>query len=294
MSSDSDQFTDIRNKATEAAKRAMQCLAQASEQSRVKPGNLYVFPVDLRVALEWLVVRRNRDDAELWYVVGADQNPLVGSSDVEVPSHEDCGALVLRCGQGFWVHSRDLSDAKCVGALSEDYVAYARDRLSSIVQGTTIVSDEAALVDIAPDYEDWIEDVSSAASQLEQLFHTPPQVVSLADFRSEVVEEREFSLAAASAKAVDEKVDDESAKQAVIADGLPGTLRAFLYTDSVVLVYEPSADEQPLRLTSASGIDVKSGEWSKDVNGSYLWSQELPIVDGKLTLRCFGETFTIE
>ena len=168
-------FEELRDKTMRAAKRAADQL-EASSKREPGLGNGYVFPnlgKDIAVLkyfeifeifVEWVVVRQNKDDSELWYVVAADQSGLVGTADIELPS-VDGAPWILRCGCGFWVHRSDLvAHAKCVG-----FHDGAAEKFADVKNNRVKISVEQESTDIAYDYEVYMEDVRACSLQMEQL-----------------------------------------------------------------------------------------------------------------------------
>ena len=134
--------------------------------------------------LEFMAVMQHRQDKGLWYAVPADTHMLVGSNDIEIPSSAACGSLVLRCGQGLWIHENDFPLGRPTGTVPEQYIDDVRDRLATIVAGTTIVSSHAKAVEQDSDYEAWISWIGFVSDKLEQMLHIEPQVISIGtDFR---------------------------------------------------------------------------------------------------------------
>ena len=157
-------FEELRDKTLRAAKRAAVRLEEASKR---EPGlgNGYVFPHFMTpdIALEWVVVRQNKDDSELWYVVAADQSGLVGTTDIELPSVDEA-PWILRCGHGFWVHRSDLvAPAWCVG-----FHDGAAEKFADVKNNRVKISVEQESTDIAYDYEIYMEDVRACSLLLEQ------------------------------------------------------------------------------------------------------------------------------
>jgi len=161
-------FEELRDKTLRAAKRAADQLEEASKRE-IGLGNGYVFPhlgdvMTPDIALEWVVVRQNKDDSELWYVVACDQHGLVGTDDIELPS-VDGAPWILRCGCGFWVHRSDLvAHAKCVG-----FHDGAAEKFADVKNNRVKISVEQESTDIAYDYEVYMEDVRACSLQMEQL-----------------------------------------------------------------------------------------------------------------------------
>ena len=160
-------FEELRDKTLRAAKRAAVRLEEASKR---EPGlgNGYVFPhfMSPEIALEWVVVRQNKDDSELWYVVAADQSGLVGTTDIELPSVDEA-PWILRCGHGFWVHRSDLvAPAWCVG-----FHDGAAKKFEDVKNNRVKISVEQELTNIAYDYEMHMGEVQMCSVRLEKWIH---------------------------------------------------------------------------------------------------------------------------
>src|SRR4051812_7005429 len=92
----------------QACAAAAERLARSREQAGPRagppgPGDLYVFPLDVEAALEWLVVLEHPDDRGLLLAVPADDFPLAGTPDVAVAREQAGRPLTVRCGEGLWL-----------------------------------------------------------------------------------------------------------------------------------------------------------------------------------------------
>ena len=245
--------------------------------------------------LEFMAVMQHRQDKALWYAVPADTHMLVGSNDIEIPSSAACGSLVLRCGQGLWIHENDFPLGRPTGTVPEQYIDDVRDRLATIVAGTTIVSSHAKAVEQDPDYEAWISWIGFVSDKLEQMLHIEPQVVSIAaDFTEAGIpgvtaSESSYALAA----------DSGPSQSAESPPSLPpriwehdledpaGTLRIYFYEDSNQLIISYRGESHPPTLRVA-GSDVLPGQWDQAAEGLFHWSEPIAIENEPLELLFAG------
>lgn len=266
----------------------------------IAAGDLFLFSATLGWPLKWMAVLRHPDDPALWYVIAADDNPAVGSLDVELAESHPQGPLVLRCGVGLWVHADDFEMEKRIGKLSDEYVDYARDRLALIVRGQVPSTDDCEIVDTDPDYLEWIDEARRASGFLEESIQADAVVLGADRFTEEwleqvrkpaVVEEPMILAADAVGMADTEETD----LGCVVPARLPGTLIAMLAGQEIDLIYISSeAGEPPPGVGAATHNDLASGEWSQRPDQSWLWSQPIQLEEGRTTFQVGSERFTIE
>lgn len=145
------------------------------------------------------LVKRNRDDRELFYAVCLDDAPWCGSSDVAVGEDAKCQAYLgyepiaetdpnflryllageltfewsshqyLRCGLGTWILEEDILEDSWIRCdrLDPEDVQSASEKLCRIVS----LNLESCLADYDPDYEKWSQSLMGAICQIEDKYH---------------------------------------------------------------------------------------------------------------------------
>jgi hypothetical protein len=150
-----------------------------------EPGDIYVFRLRTRVALEWLVVRAHPDRPDQFFVLPLDSAPFVGTPDVALPSRLVHRPLTARCGQGTWVPARQFRDRLRVSALPAEAFRLVRAGLARLVQGDLDDDPRREQVDDDPNYHDWLSRVEQARLELEERSCRVPTVVPLRLFVAE-------------------------------------------------------------------------------------------------------------
>ncbi len=297
-----DRFHKLVSDATKLFEQAEANRREARQSRAIESGKLYDFSdvlgepeIENELPINWMAVMQNKDDLKLWFAIPADTNTLVGSGDVEIPSSAACGVLVLRCGQGLWIHEDDFELGRPTGLVPDFYVDDVRDRLATIVDGSTMLSAHAALVEGDPEYEMWISQLSAMSETLEGVFRTEPQVISIAsDFAdAEAVSEPVLALAA------DTSLPDQTDSPAMPPKKPPkkwqqkfktidGTLTVYFYEaeNQFVVCFEGARQPPALFILSHS---ISGGEWEHGGNDRYDWSQRIPSESQKLELLFIGQ-----
>jgi hypothetical protein len=153
-----DSSADLIRRAYAAAESAVG-LVQSRQGRPADVGDLFVLPEAGDFPLEWAVVARHPHRPGLFLVVPADTHPLVGSTDLAVPSGRSSGPLSLRCGLGVWLEEGHLRPALRSGVLeSEDIDVVLRLQRSGRVRAfrTAEVEEE---VPGDPELDDWFSNV---------------------------------------------------------------------------------------------------------------------------------------
>ena len=129
----------------------------------IAPGDLYVFNTREHVGLEWLVVRYHPDNRRLVLLAPTDDFPLLGETDLVDPSNDRF--KVVRCGEVEWLPIDLCEERLRVGMVSEDFLKLVRQRLFDLVNGRPFDVPKP-LADLDPEYEEWIQDIRQARSEL--------------------------------------------------------------------------------------------------------------------------------
>ncbi|MFC1848621.1 hypothetical protein ACFL27_00290 [candidate division CSSED10-310 bacterium] len=149
----------------------LQQLLEQKEVQSPSSGDLYMYPGPEASAIQWIVIMTHPDEAKLSYLVPVDENPLVGMMDIPLSGDARCGPLSLRCSLGVWVHQVDLKRAHLVGFLDPEYVQLARRTIADALSNTLNINTQQLTVDDDPEYEEWMNFVESAATELRHRTH---------------------------------------------------------------------------------------------------------------------------
>jgi hypothetical protein len=132
-----------------------------------RPGDLYVFEnLALDATVSWALVMPHPDDPDSFLAVPADDSPLAGGDDVEVPAGDGSGPLTLRCGHATWIGKRHLTPGRLDGWVDAAILAEARAALRSVAAGDRRGGFEQREIEATADYEDWIAMIAGAEAQL--------------------------------------------------------------------------------------------------------------------------------
>jgi hypothetical protein len=131
-----------------------------------RPGDLFVLNATGDLPVEWAILDHWPEKGQL-LAVPADQSPLAGSADVEVPAvAAPGGPLSLRCRFGAWLDAGLFDPGLRSGSLAPETVAEALRRVRRIEDGTLEPAGLAEEVDADSEYQDWIREVPDQARAL--------------------------------------------------------------------------------------------------------------------------------
>ncbi|WP_069471209.1 DUF1822 family protein [Candidatus Marithrix sp. Canyon 246] len=102
--------------------------------------------------LQWVLLY---SQAEQWFIVPADDNPMTGTTDIAISEKALCGPLTLRCSQGIWIPETNLDLSLRVGVLENWHLYRAIDKVKGKIQSTAWQRETEA----DPEYEEWMEQV---------------------------------------------------------------------------------------------------------------------------------------
>lgn len=143
--------------------------ALAARSGGPQLGELYVFEdLALDATVSWALVIQHPDDADSFLAVPADDHPLAGGDDVEVPPGDGSGPLTLRCGHATWIGRRHLTPARLDGWVDAVILAEARAALRSVATGDRRGGFEQREIEATADYEDWIAVIAGAEARLSE------------------------------------------------------------------------------------------------------------------------------
>ncbi len=268
-----------------------------SRPTEPAPGDLYVFSLPIKIALQWAVILVHPDDRRLLYTIPADDHRDVGIADTRIPEDVDCGPLVLRCGCGLWLRRSDFDPQLRSGHIAERYVAAATRTLAQMVRDSLRPTSRQHETDVDPEYLRWMTEVAQAVEVLRSsLVATSDDadteknngggVIFLADFESQwpqppsgTINRHALSIppddvpsplpgdklmAAASNDLIDEVLEQRRAASTLpvryhkLDSGFPGLLVACLEQERIHLVYTPDTDESAPRVS----VLTEQGSWT--------------------------------
>ena len=269
---------------------------QSGEREVPAPGDLYVFDAGEDVGLQWLVVRFHPDDPKMLLLAPADDFPLTGTPDLSLP-HEVLGRpITIRCGETDWFPATFCSPRLRSGTVPDAALGLVRRRLAEFARGRATATPNAS-VDLDPEYEEWIDEVSHARLSLlaraEASQPTATDVVSRVLLSTAppapLVAAPEFSLAAEAGGAFAElgkalAGSDDARYHEVSA--VPGG-RLFLVTDAhgVRGVWEGAFDRVPVVLHVRGSGDEVPLTWHSGPEGRlHKTHLSAPWLDGRVVL----------
>ncbi len=256
-------------------------------------------------SLVCVVIFPHPDQPSLWYLVPADQNPMVGAADVEVPATVGSGPLTLRCGRGTWIGESALDSSNRVGQIEPGHVELARDKLSQIAGGGLTPSRHQQELDWNPDYQEWLDHVAEAVETLEASLLTggdpPAVVVAIDEFgpdwssRMRHPVQTPVALAAESGDPLADLSPDQLPDGTIIDLGLPGELVVLNDPDGIILQYFPGDDETAPEVCwhDADGNPVQA-TWQQTPNGVMACFDPVPWTDRTSEFVVAERTVTIQ
>lgn len=141
----------------------------AKRPSLPQPGDIFIFEHPKTLGLQWVVLETDQENSQTLSMVPADNNPMVGSTDIGVPDHALSGPISLRCGYRFSMN-KDKFNKGClrIGLLDDWDLQHASDKIRQISEEkirSSVLQQEA---DHDPDYKEWMEQVSQGREALKQ------------------------------------------------------------------------------------------------------------------------------
>ncbi len=131
-----------------------------------QPGDIFVFKHPDTLGIQWVVLHFDEQNPQRLLAVPADDTPMVGSTDVQLPKSALCSPLTLRCEYGLWIHKTKFEMNLRVGVLEERHQQRVLDKMTQISEKnvrSTILQQET---DDDLDYEQWMEQVYRAQEML--------------------------------------------------------------------------------------------------------------------------------
>jgi len=153
-------------KVSEIERKQVLLKEKLSQRSATAPqeGDIFVFKHPETLGIQWVVLRV--DAKRRLLVVPADDTPMVGSTDIELPKSALCSPLTLRCDYGLLVEQKQFDMNLRVGILEERHRQRALDKLKQISAQNVRSSILQQEIDDDLDYEEWMEQVYRAREAL--------------------------------------------------------------------------------------------------------------------------------
>lgn len=155
---------------------------QTAREGPLAAGDLVFFPVDLAPPLQWIAITPHESDADLWWFVPADIQPLAGTTDVVVSAGETHGELTVRCGHGVWIRAERCDLRRRVGQIPAESVKAILGVQRAMFHGGLKKTDQQQSVQDSPEYLDYFLELESAVERLRNWGR--PIVIRAADFQS--------------------------------------------------------------------------------------------------------------
>ncbi len=121
------------------------------------PGDVFVFQETADYPVDWAVVDRHPDDAQLLRVVPLDDYPQVGSCDVGLRLGTSGRGANARCDLSIWLDVSVFKSELRTGILTEEKLDRIRRKREQIESGTVVASIAEEEVDGDPEYTRWKE-----------------------------------------------------------------------------------------------------------------------------------------
>ncbi len=166
--SQTSRLEQIRAQMGEAAAHYAKGRARIESQKRWSPrlGDTFLFIKEEGAApVEWVAVDQDPADLQCLLVVPVDDNPFIGSRDVEVPAQAN-GLTSIRCDLGIWLDGQTLDPSLRTGVLELEIVSQVRRKQREIEAGKCAGSWLEQEVDEDPEYREWREVLTEARAVL--------------------------------------------------------------------------------------------------------------------------------
>jgi hypothetical protein len=93
---------------------------------------IFIYPDD-EIGSQWVIIDREQNGSQ-FFIVPADDTPMVGSMDIALPDSALCSPLTLRCDLGLWIQAKDFDLELRVGVLEEWHRRRALEKVKQISQ----------------------------------------------------------------------------------------------------------------------------------------------------------------
>ena len=134
-------------------------------------GDVFAFAASAEYPVQWAVLEQDPHNPSRLLVVALDANPLVGSSDIALPTESSTGASTLRCAFTVWLDAGEFDPDLRSGSLAPEVLAHGQR--AEIERGDATGSVRQHDTEEEPEYLDWIEEVVAPAQAA--LSHLSPR-----------------------------------------------------------------------------------------------------------------------
>ena len=293
---DDATFQEEIKRATAKARDHLNSIQPATS---IHSGDCFLFTESLDLPVRWVATLQHKDSSDLWYFVAADDFPLVGSCDIELPESDPSSPMVIRCEVGLWVRSEDVDRDKYLGRIDAEIVSQAKERLSQMVHGDVIVTESASIAEADPDYVEWIQELSRVAELAEARIQAEPVVLRFSSFGTawenlSLVAERRAEYTTLAADALGLVPSSKTPLGCKLPSMLPGELVVQRDGDELDVMYFPSVNgDVPPSLKPTKREDIKDGKWVMGAEGAWTWSEALLFTDGNVAFSIGAEKFEV-
>ncbi len=256
---------------------------------QVRLGDAFLFAETVALPVRWITVLKHRHTPNNWYLIAADEFPLIGINDLELPESAPQAPLALRCGVGFWAHGNDIQLDFFVGQLGSEVLADAQDRLSEMELGEVPIAPDALNTEADEEYRGWISELQCMVDQIERRIRSEktirrPDTVDI--LRSDFVVVAEPRNDYATSLTEVSEPQSNACGPLFLNEPVPGRLEFFRLDSAYELRFFPVTPEQaPPPVTQVGGGDMQSGNWVLQSGGDWRWSQLLKAINGRLAVR---------
>jgi len=130
--------------------------------------DIFMFDYPETIDFEWVILRQDTKNPDFFLTIPADDNPMVGSADVDLPDSALCSPLTLRCQHGLLVHKDTFNIEQRIGLLEKWHWYRALNQVEQINKGKLNRSVLQEITDDDSEYEEWISFVSKQCEELKK------------------------------------------------------------------------------------------------------------------------------
>jgi len=126
-----------------------------------QPGDIFLFEEVDVMGLQWVVL--DTDDIDLILTVPADDNPMVGGFDLQLPEEALCSPLNLRCKYNVLIPIDKFNLELRVGVVEPEYCVQALDIISNLSDNLKNEIDDDVY------YQEWMEEIAKEILILQRM-----------------------------------------------------------------------------------------------------------------------------
>jgi tetratricopeptide (TPR) repeat protein len=182
------------NRLQQLAQKQIWLENELSQRPRsVQLGDIFIFIYSGdELGLQWVIL--DKKDSE-FFIVPADDTPMVGSMDIDLPDSALCSPLTLRCDFGVWVDAKYFDLELRIGVLEEWHRRRALERVKQISEKTLKIQFKTYLIQFLKFWHRGLPkmlyrlvgDIASVGSVLYQEMNYEPAYL---DFKQQLNKER--------------------------------------------------------------------------------------------------------